>query len=243
ARGLIEEEDVTLPQKPPGHDHLLLISAAELDHRLLDRRRLDVELIHELLGHMRLTAPADPALWLRGDAEVRQRRVHSNRPRQEEAVLFAILRDHPDAGPHGIARLGDAPRLGTPIAEYAPTLRPVRAPDGPQRLRATGADEPGEPENLAAVHLKAHIAHALAAPKPLHAQRNRPDVALHPIERLDARAAHHAPNHLLHRQLKCRARLHHAAVAQDGHAVRDPADLLHAMADVDDAHTLTLQAA
>src|SRR5690606_127228 len=31
--------------------------------------------------------------------------------------------------------------------------------------------------------------------------------------------------------------------AQDGHTVRDPADLLHAMADVDDAHTLALQTA
>ena len=113
---------------------------------------------------------------------------------------------------------------------------PVHAVDQPQQLRAPGAHEPADTDDLARTDLEAALLHARRA-------RHVADVE-HDLVGRRASAGREqlvdlAADHLLHelaaRRVGREAGGDGAPVGEDGHAVADARDLVEAMGDVDDA--------
>ncbi len=243
ARRLVEEQDVAIAQQPLRDHDLLLVAARQQLDRLRDRGRADTQLAHVALGrpgdrrrvheHAQAQQPRQ-----RGHGDVG---LHVHRRREPE--LLAVFRQVADAQRHGVARRADA--RGTAVDQDLAAVDRVGAEHGARDLRAPGAHQPGEAEDLALAHAEADVADRRAAPQVAHVQR---DVAGRRVRRRAAqvlfqRAAHHHVDDRGHARVPHRHGGYRAAVAHHGDAVGDLLQLVHPVRDVDDAHAVAAQLA
>ena len=111
-----------------------------------------------------------------------------------------------------------------------------------QHLSAAGAVQSGDAQHLALAQLEGSVLQAgVLAGDVLHIQDHVTGLVGLGREAVGQFPAYHELNDLLHGQLLGRAGGHPLAVAHDGDVVADAEDLVHFVADVDDAAALFLQ--
>lgn len=136
---------------------------------------------------------------------------------------------------------------GEAFASYVHGARVVRVgpEDGARHLRPPGADQPGEADDLARVHVEADVVEDAVAGEPAHRQQRGCGVGVFgPFARvllLDAAAHHELDEFVLGGR---RGDLvDAAAVAEDGDAVAECGDLLQVVGDEDDPDAVLAQLA
>ena len=180
-----------------------------------------------------LVARADPAPTCDG-AERRERHVVGDRSNEREALFLAVLA-------HESHALPDA-RVGRPVAAL-PSRDPHRTSgdrvepvDRAEGLRATGADQAGDAENLAAVEREIDLPRP-----PVTGERAKFEQRLAAFvgdggEELVERAADHELDDLLTRDVRHATAADGTTVAEHGVAIGDAVDLFEEVADVGDPH-------
>ena len=130
-----------LAHEPLGEDHLLLVSAGEVAHGLVERRGLDSEAADHLADQLADVPPADDPR-ARVQVEDRERRVVEDGEPEDQALLLALLGDQGDPVPHGVPGAADTDFAS--LDEDPPGLLPSVAVDELHDLRAAGADKARE---------------------------------------------------------------------------------------------------
>ena len=154
---------------------------------------------------------------------------------EHKPLRFAILSYKGDAGGDGTGDIAGS--QAAVVDANVATIGNVGTGYRPQNLRSTGADEPGEPDDLARAHCKADICKDGLAGEAAHLQPN-----VRALFRFGQRwkmrvetPPDHCRDDLAGREIAHGARLDDASIAHYGDAVRDARQLLHPMGDVDDA--------
>ena len=142
-----------------------------------------------------------------------------------------------------IARRGAAGREPLAGDEDLALVGDLGAVDQAEQLAAPRPDQAAEADDLAGANLQGRVADRGQLPHAPHVEQHlaAPGRALG-VELLDA-AADHQRDELVGRRRGRDAGRRRAAVGQHGDAVADPADLLEAVGDVDDADALGGEAA
>ena len=91
----------------------------------------------------------------------RQRQVLAHRHVGDDALDLAVLGAEADAGAIASAGSREVDRRCRRSGSSPPS-RPVGAEDGARRLGAAGAEQPGQPDDLAGAHREADVAHPTA---------------------------------------------------------------------------------
>src|SRR3984957_2579506 len=247
ARRFVDNQDFW-PERQPARQHdLLLIAARELARRLFRARHADRQELAELVDQYVLLAlvdePAAADLVLRGDGH-----VGANGEAEEQSLLLAILGNEADAVGHRIAWACEAHVFA--IDADRPMIERIGPEDGAGGLRAAGADETGEAEDLAVMSLErnAHqfdgvrIARVAPTGQALDLER---DLAMlgdwaFAIERADVAPDHHA-NDRFDIGFGDVAGADVTTVAQHGVAIAETENLVQPMRDEDDRQTFGLQ--
>ncbi len=175
---------------------------------------------------------------MRGRAQGDQPEVLLDRRIENQPLAFAILGHQPDAGGNGGVHIVAAQRRardphGAPIVG-------VGAEDGPRDLRATGAHETGDADDLSGAHLKADVLEDAVSAEPVDGQQSRSGIG--PFARillLDG-----PPDHEAHELVGggVRGRLPDAAaVANDRDPIAQGGDLLEMVGDEHDADAFVPQ--
>ena len=103
--------------------------------------------------------------------EVRQRDVLPDRAAHQQPLILARLGQHRDPGAHRVAWLAHPERLAVEV--HRAGVEPVGAEDRPRDLGAAGADQSGEPEDLAGVDVERDVLEG-ALPRRAPGRRARP---------------------------------------------------------------------
>ena len=151
--------------------------------------------------------------------ERRERDVARDRHLHDEPLLAAILRHEADAGGHRRRRRGLA-QLLRPLTVTEPGVVAVDPEDRAGDLAAAGADEPGERDDLARLHLERHVGEEPLAGKALDLQHGRAGRLAGLRLPLDELAADHGAHEVVGGEALEAAADHPAPVAQH----RDLAD-------------------
>ena len=211
----VEDEQARLRRQPLGEDDLLLVAARQRADHLLDAGHLDVELVGVVARDLALPCRVheEPREEPRQD---RQGHVLGDREIEDEALLVAVLGQVGDAGVHRGRRAGEADRR--PVQPDLAGVALVDAEQDPRDLRPAGADEPGQPDDLAVSDVERHVAEHAFAGQALDLEEDLAD------RRLDLREQRHAPaDHVSHEvgggEFRRRSRDHVLAVAEDGRPV------------------------
>ena len=237
ARRLVEEQDLRARHDPAADDRLLLVAAAEVADRPVDRERPEVEALHHLLRLVAQRALADHAGG-REAPERRQADVACDRAARNDAVALALLGQEADPGLDRGAHVAGRERQA--IHDDVAGTRPIDAREEAQQLGATSADQARDAEDLAAVQVEAGVDHMLAARQ---VARREHDVfgSMRAVHGGGERAADHPGDD---RRLADLGQIEHVdelAVAQDRRAPAEPEHLVHLVRDVDDRHALARQ--
>src|SRR5208283_4642154 len=107
ARRLVENEDARLGHQPAGDQHLLLIAAGEIEHRLLEIGRADSEARLLLLAELLDLALLDEARARVPAAQERDLHVGLDVEDEEAAALLAVLGQERQTGVHRHAGILD----------------------------------------------------------------------------------------------------------------------------------------
>lgn len=119
----------------------------------------------------------------------------------------------------------------------------VDAEDGPRHLRAAGADEAGQADDLAAADVEGDIGEDALAGQPAHAQRDLARLDLLLRVQLRQVAADHAADQVVLGHALDRFAGDPGAVAQGGDPLADLEDLLQTVGDEEDGGALLAQGA
>ena len=139
------------------------------------------------------------------------------------------------------AAAGDAILSGLPVELDVPGARLVDPEHGAGDLGAAGAHEPGQPDDLAGVHVHVDVGEAAGHPEvaePEHELADRGDLLRVDVGQL---AADHQLDDPLLLGVRGVEVGDPAPVAHDGDAVRDRHDLLEAVADEQHRHAVVLE--
>ena len=155
ARGLVGDHDARFAEEHPREKHLLLVTAGERLDRAPSssrraRRSARARCAPPSARARRRTTPSGAER-----VELRERRVLDRRAAEDEALVLARLGDHRHARRRGSG--SGSGRAAAPVAEDGlARLDRRRAEDRPRELGAPGADEAGQPEDLARAQFEAH---------------------------------------------------------------------------------------
>ena len=144
---LVEEDDPRADRQHLGDGDLLLVAAGQRRDRIADAAAPEVEPVAEdrrLLGFL---LGVDGAPGGRDLAEVERRDVGGDREVEEDAIALAVLREIDDAVVDAVAIGADRQRLA--IEDDLAAACPLQAADALDDLAPAGADQSGDPENLA----------------------------------------------------------------------------------------------
>ncbi len=136
--------------------------------------------------------------------------------------------------PWAMASRGERSRSARPSRRISPPVEPVGAEEQPGQLGAAGADQAGEPHDLARAQREVDVSHRPAA--------DAARLEHHLADRSGARrklplegTAHHQLDEPRPVEVRGRPDAHERAVAQDRDAVGEAEDLVEAVAHEDDA--------
>jgi len=107
ARRLVEDEHLGAAEEPLGDHHLLLIASREVGNELVDRRRLDVQVVDQLPGGAPLRRILKEA-GVGDPPQIGDGHVGRARHCQDEPLRLAVLGEQADAVADGVARAADA---------------------------------------------------------------------------------------------------------------------------------------
>src|SRR5918994_560718 len=171
---LVEDQHLGVEAEYPGQEHLLLVAAGELGHRLVGARRLDPQAADERGDELVLAPLGHEA----GPGEGRQRSqddVLAHRQVGHDALGLAVLGEHRDAGADG--GLGRSQPQG-PAADADRALVERLGPeDRLGRLGASRAEQAGQADDLAPPDPDRHAVQHVPAGEAARLQ-HRPVVAL-----------------------------------------------------------------
>ncbi len=161
---------------------------------------------------------------------------------QHQALPLSIRRDEGDAVPHGLLRLAVAD--GT-TGDLDGALRLAQAEDRLHQLAAPGADEPGEPDDLARGDVEVDRVERARKRKAANLERElgRRALTLPLVHDILERVADHQLDQTGPVELGQRPLADRVAVAQDGGAVAELEDLAQPVRDEDHGHALLAQPA
>ncbi len=155
ARRLVEKKDARVPEQPFCEHDLLLRSARKVAHELFGAWRFDLQLVDHARRRGPLASEVDEQVAIDEIRQVRKRNVFAHRHPEHQALRLAIFGDERDAG-------AQSPRRCAPAAPALPSTRtsPRSAASAPAIARKIsvlpGADQPGQADDLAGAHRKAH---------------------------------------------------------------------------------------
>ena len=245
ARRLVEDEQLRVGAEPAREQNLLLIAAAQLADLLLRPRRLDREALDEPVDDLALALLVDHARLdeARQDGE---REILAHRHVRHDAVGLAVLAAIAQPAGNSVRRLLQRDRLA--VEPDRPGVGGIGAEDRARGLRAAGAEQAGEADDLALAHLDPRVAHAPADLEALRRQHLRAGLTARfgkagraaRAHRLQA-AAEHGGNEaelvdVLHGGDEDRA-----PVAHHGHAVADLIEFVEPVGDEDHGDALGAQ--
>src|SRR4051812_38186385 len=225
---------------------LVLVAAGQVADRVLLVGNLDVQALDDRPRVLALAAVVgDRQRTTRPVArKVGQRDVLAHGEVDDVALEPAVLRQEDDARAQRVARRPDG---HLPAVNEDPAGGvPVGAVDQPDQLAAAGADEPGNPKELAPAEVEACIlddvrqGQALDAQQLLVAHGARGDAALAALGRGLGTPRNVLDQPLLGELLGA-PRVDDAAVAHDRDVVGDLEDLVQAVRDVDDRDVALLE--
>ena len=235
ARRLVEDEYVDIVMQQAGERDLLLVTARQLDDRLTGTARANAKTIYPsahraiLPRRQHHDAGSEPL-------EPRQRKVVANAEAEREPLAAAIFAEHA----HALAPAAGG--CGRPFVDskpHASALDILEAEQRSQQRRPAGADEPGDPEHLAAVECQAGGARA----ERVHFEDRFSSLPRRArIEILDVASDHHADD-LLRRKISRCTGSRDASIPQHDNAIGDFLHFLDEVRDVDDRVTLFPEAA
>ena len=246
--GFVDDEDFR-PQGEPAREHnLLLIAAGEIGDDLILTCHADIEHLAEFLDQRALRgvihedAPAGD-LFMRRHAE-----IGAHREREEQRLLLAVFGNQADAVADGVLRGADVDLLA--VDQDAAAVDAVRSEYRPRRLGASGADQPGEAQDLAATNLEGDVfKHGgvsvlrISAPgKAFDAKRDVADFrrSAMGVERCDVASDHQADD-LVDARLRDHAGADLPAITQNRVAIADLEHLLETVGHEDDAEAARLE--
>ena len=188
---------------------------------------------------LRLGPAVDDAEPAAEPAQDRQRLVRPDRELEHEPLVVAVLGQQRDAKLQGLAGRARSNRAAVE-ADLA-----ARGPGDAEQhlgdLRAAGADQTEEAQDLARPQIEAHLLDEARAGQAAHAQHRRPDRRRFLREKGGEVAADHVSDRLLRRQCRGRAGDDASARAQDRHVIADAQDLIDEMADEQNRDALLLE--
>ena len=238
ARRLVEDEHARMRVQPLAQDDLLLVAARQRRHRHADRRRADAQPLPIGVGGGLLGRPAGSRpRRSRYRSSDRQRDVRGDRHREDESQRPAVLGRVGDPQPQRVLRVADRDRPA--VEEDLAACRPGRCRTGPGRRRSggrrRGRQSPGPRPRAGRTRCRGTRPRAPA--RGPRGRRRRASTGVR-WKNSRQRPADHLADGDRRGQLRPRPGRHPAAVAQDGHAVGDLEDLLHAMRDEQDGDAL-----
>ena len=142
---LVGDEHPGLDEQRPGEEQLLLVAAGQRPGRRLEQRRSGHPL--EGVADLRPLGPAADEPEPLEAPQAGQADVLADRAAQDQPVVLARLGDQRDAGRRS-TRPG-RPGRAAPATWTPPGGRRRRAVDRAGQLGSAGADEPGQPDDLA----------------------------------------------------------------------------------------------
>src|SRR5699024_1710754 len=227
---LVEDEDVAVLGEPLGDDDLLLVAAGEVRHELADRGRAHAQQFDLLPGggpdrRTAYEATGGEPLPQRRDGDVvRDGEVH------HQPVAFAVLGQVADPVVGSPGRVRDA-YLFAVHGDGAAGDR-VRSDDGAGHLGTSGPHQSGEGQDLPLASFEGNLVQVLLGAQVLHAEHRGAPLAhvLRSHAGVDL-PAHHQRDHFGHGGLGGLDGVDVLAVADDGDAVRDGFQLVHAVGD------------
>ena len=148
AGGLVEQQDPAAVQQPAGEDDLLLVAAGQGARLAVHAGGADVEdstcSVAARRSAPRSRKPPRANRREGGERDVAWRLTVT----EQQSLALALLGGQPDARPTTAAST-DPVRSGSPSTVDGAAVALARAEDGLEDLRAPGADEPGEADDLA----------------------------------------------------------------------------------------------
>ena len=117
----------------------------------------------------------------------------------------------------------------------------VGAEDGAGEIRAAGADQPGQANNLPRAHIEADVVEHASTREAAYPQNHGARLRAAWRERLGEVSPDHHPHEVVPRDLRDPAAAHQLPVLEDRHSVGDLENLVQPMGDVDDGNPLLLQ--
>ncbi len=142
AGGLIQHHDIRQGEHPLAHQHLLLVAAGQVAHKLLHIRRADAELLPVVLGGLAFFILVDDTA-LADQFQARERDIVGDEIGQHQPVALAVFGDVGESMGDGFGRAaqfkGDAVLFHNTGDFGAVNL----AEHGLAQFRAAGADQAG----------------------------------------------------------------------------------------------------
>ena len=236
---LVEDQQARLRGQPFGEDDLLLVAARQRADHLLDAGHLDVELVGVVARDLALPRRVheEPREEARQD---RQRHVLGDREIEDEALLVAVLGQVGDARVHRGRWAGEAD--GPAVQPDLAAIALVDAEQDPGDLRPAGADEPGQPDDLAVPDVEGDVAEDAGPGQALDLEEDLADRRLDLGEERHA-PADHVPDEVGGREVGRRRRDDVLAVAEDRRPVAQLEHLVEPVADEQDRDAAGAQVA
>ena len=158
--------------------------------------------------------------------------VVPHRERRHDAALLAVLCQEGQTRGDGVARRPDAHRLA--VHHDLAGVHLGDPEDGLQHLRASGAHEARETQDLTPMQLEGDVVDDAAPGEPLHRHDHLADLGGRLGEHLGELPADHQRDELLAVELGSSQGGDMLAVAEHRDPIRDPEHLVHLVGDVDD---------
>ncbi len=237
ARRLVEDQHLGVGQQPLPDDDLLLVSPRKRADVLAEARHPYAQLLGDPGGGHALPLEVHESAT-RGRTQCDQPEVLLHGGVEHQPLPLAVLGYEPDPGAHGGVHVA----LPQPLAAHrdAPGVVGVGAEDRAYDLGASGADEPGESDDLTGAHVEADVVEHAVTSQPAHGEQRLPRLwAFARVLLLDA-----APDHQPYELVLGRGGGHladAATVAQNGDPVAEGRDLLQVMGNEDNTHPVRAQ--
>src|SRR5271157_2026952 len=176
SRRLIEYEDSWRWNQPFRQQHLLLVSSGEGIGQLLDSSCDDSHPSSEVPGDLPLLRAVDDPKSIGELSKDRERFVRANRKLKHEALLVAVFGQERDSEAHRLPRRtrSDQAAVHSDLALVGPRDTEEHLGD----LRAAGADEAEEAQNLARPDVEANVLYETGSRESPHSDDRHPNLRI-----------------------------------------------------------------
>ena len=230
---LVEEDHPRAHREHLGDRHLLLVAARKRGDRIVDAAALEAEAVAQRDGLRGLPFRVDHAPG--GDLfQIERRDVGGDGEVDEDAVALAVLGEVDDATVDAVAIRADRERLAVE-RDRAGSSRPQPA-HALDDLAAAGADQPGDPEDLAPAEGEGNVAEPAAVAQVADFQQHVGRLRFGALGRIEL--AEDSADHVVDDEV--RGDVGHVGgddavpVAEDRDPIAVVEDFHHAVRDVDD---------